>query len=161
MEYLLQIFKNSFPNIKCNYTLTKEIENIIKSLKPTNSHGCDEMSAKILKASSHFISSPLTYICNKSLATGIFSSRLKYSIIKPIFKKGDKNPMSEYRPMSLLTSFSKIFEKVMYVRLYQHLIDNNILVNERFEFTANSSTDMATYKLLNALNNKLMVGGIL
>jgi Notch-like protein len=109
MEYLLQIFKNPFPNIKFNYTSTKEIENI-KSLKPTNSHEYDEISAKILKSSSHFVSSPLTYIFNKSLATGIFPSQMKYSIIKPIFKKGDKNSMSNYRPVSLLTSFSKIFD---------------------------------------------------
>jgi hypothetical protein len=87
MEYLLQIFKNPFPNIKCNYTSTTEIENIITSLKPTNSHGYDEISAKTLKASSHFITLLLTYICNKSFATGIFSSGLKYSIIKRIFKK--------------------------------------------------------------------------
>jgi hypothetical protein len=49
MEYLLQICKNPFPNIKCNYTSTKEIKNIIKSLKSANSHGYDESSAKILK----------------------------------------------------------------------------------------------------------------
>jgi hypothetical protein len=72
--------------------------------------------------------------------------------------------MPNYRPIFLLTSFSKIFEKVIYARLYQHLIDNNILVNEQFGFRANSSTDKATYQLineiLNVLNNKLMVGGI-
>jgi hypothetical protein len=88
---------------------------------------------------------------------------MKYSIIKPIFKKGDKNSISNYRPISLLTS-SKICEKVIYARLYEHLIYNNILVNEQLGFRANSSTDKATYKLLNeilnALNNKLMVGGI-
>jgi hypothetical protein len=71
--------------------------------------------------------------------------------------------MSNYRPISLLTSFSKIFEKVMYEKLYQHLIDNNILVNEQFGFRTYSSTDKATCKLLNkilnALNNKLMVRG--
>jgi hypothetical protein len=58
----------------------------------------------------------------------------------------------------------KFFEKVIYAILYQHLIDNNVLVNEQFGFRANSCTDKATYKLLNeilsALNNKLMVGGI-
>jgi hypothetical protein len=88
MEYLLQIFKNPFPNIKSNYTSTKEIENIIKSLnsKSTNSHGYDEISATILKASFHFVSLPITYICNKSLATGNFPSRLKYSTVKPTFK---------------------------------------------------------------------------
>jgi hypothetical protein len=89
LEYLLKIFKNPFPNIKYNYTSQKEIENIIKSLKPTSSHRYEEISVQILKASSHLISSLLTYICNKSLSTGIFPSRLKYLVIKPLFEIGD------------------------------------------------------------------------
>jgi hypothetical protein len=78
-NYLLQAFTSTFPKIECNHTSTKEIENIIKSLKPKNSHGHDGISAKILKISSPFISSPLTYICNKSVSSGIFPTRLKYS----------------------------------------------------------------------------------
>jgi Notch-like protein len=52
------------------------------------------------------------------LFSGIFPTRLKFSEVKPIFEKGDKNDTSNYRPVSLLTSFSKIFEKVIYNRLY-------------------------------------------
>jgi hypothetical protein len=96
---------NPFPNIKCNYASKKEIESIIKSLKPTNSHGYDEISFKILNVSSHLISSLISCICNKSLSTVIFPSHLKYSVIKPLFKKGDTNSMSVYRPVSLLTNF--------------------------------------------------------
>jgi len=54
--------------------------------------------------------SPLTYICNAVLSTGVFPDRLKYAIVKPIFKKGNKQEISNYRPISLLTSFSKIIE---------------------------------------------------
>jgi hypothetical protein len=66
---------------------TKEVENVIKSLKLKNSSGYDGISTKILKLSSLFISSPLTYICNKSITQGIFPDRLKYSEIKPLYKK--------------------------------------------------------------------------
>jgi hypothetical protein len=52
------------------------------------------------------------------LSTGIFPDRLKYSEIKPIYKKGDKTLITNYRPISLLTVFSNIFEKVIYKRLY-------------------------------------------
>jgi hypothetical protein len=81
----------------------------------------DEVSTRILKTSAPYISSPLTYIFNKILSTGIFPDRLKFSEIKPLFKKGDKTEFSNYRPISLLTSFSKIIEKIIYKRLYRHL----------------------------------------
>jgi hypothetical protein len=68
--------------------------------------------------------------------------------------------MYNYRPVSLLTYLKKIFEKLIYARLYQHLIDNSALVKGWFGFKGNSSTAKAMYKLLNetlnVLNNKLM-----
>ena len=116
MHYLLQLVSNPFPNIKFSNTSTQEIERIINSLQSKSSHGYDEISTKT-KISAPFISSPLNYICNRSLSTGIFPTRLKYSVIKPLYKKGDKNNMANYRLISLVTSFSKVFEKAIYVRL--------------------------------------------
>jgi hypothetical protein len=91
------------------------------------------------------------------LSTGTFPLRLKYAEIKPIFKKGDKNKMVNFRPISLLTSFSKVFEKVIYTRLYQHTTCNFILANEQFGFRTLMSTAETTHKLpntiLDALNN--------
>jgi hypothetical protein len=98
------------------------------------------------------------------LSSGIFPARIKFSGVKPVFRNGDKNVTSNYRPISLLTSFSKIFEKVIYNRIYHHINKNHILVNEQFGFRHASSTDIVSYKLttniLTALNNKLLVGGI-
>jgi hypothetical protein len=90
----------------------------------------DEMSIKVLKMSSPFITSPLTHICNKSLSQGIFPDRLKYSEIKPLFKKADKSSTSNYRTISLLTSFSKVLEKAMSIQLLEHFNKNNILMEE-------------------------------
>jgi Notch-like protein len=109
-EYLIHIFKNTFSPISYSQVTTKEIENIIDKLKMTNSRGYDEIPIKVLKSCKLVIISPLTYIKNRSLATGIFPDRLKYSEIKHIYKNGDKNLVCNYRPISLLTSFSKIFE---------------------------------------------------
>jgi hypothetical protein len=82
---------------------------------------------------------------------------------KAIVKKGDRTNISNYRPISLLTSSSKIFEKVI---LYHHI--NQIiyvLVNKQYGFRNSSSMEKASFKLINdillALNNKLIVGGIL
>jgi hypothetical protein len=71
IHYLLQSFQNPFLNIALKSLSTREVENIIKSLKLKNSHGYDEVSTKILKISSPFISSPLTHIRNKLLVSGI------------------------------------------------------------------------------------------
>jgi len=62
------------------------------------------------------------------LAQGIYPERLKFSLIKPISKSEDKSSPSNYRPVSLLPVFSKIFEKVIYKRLFDHL-NNNVLLN--------------------------------
>ena len=141
LNYLYKVFIRPFPHIKWTPVTTKEISEIIKSLKWKNSHGYDEIRVRILKISLPFIISPLAYICNKS-STGIFPMQLKYSQINPIFKKGSKTDISNYRPISLLTSFLKVFEKVIYKRLNYHIKGNNILAKEQYGFRNNSSTEI-------------------
>ena len=109
VSYLARAFNQPFPTITLKCVSSKEIEDITKSFEIRNLHGYDAMSTKILKLRIHYISSPLTYICNMMLSSGIFPTRLKFSEVKPIFKRGNKNDTSNYRPVSLLTSFSKIF----------------------------------------------------
>jgi hypothetical protein len=93
-HYLLQSFKTPFPNINLQFLSSREVENIIKSLKTKNSAGYAKIFAKLLKISSPFVSSPLTYICNKSISLGIFPDRLKYAVVKPLFKKGNRSSIS-------------------------------------------------------------------
>jgi hypothetical protein len=143
-RYLSEAFRTPFPEIKFEPASSKEIENIIKSLKPKNSNGYDEISVNILKISAPAISSPLAYICNKSFSMGVFSTRLKYSEIIPLFKNGDKTNAINYRPISLLTSFSKVIEKAILVRLLCH-IKYNILSNHQYGFRSDSSSELAIY----------------
>jgi hypothetical protein len=74
------------------------------------------------------------------LCAGVFPERLKYADIKPCYKGGCENDPSNYRPISLLTSSSKIFEKIILSRLNQHFYDHNIIVSEQFGFRRQSST---------------------
>jgi hypothetical protein len=95
----------------------KEIENIIKTFQAKDSCGYDLIPLRITILSAPYISSPFCYICNRILLSGVFPDRLKYAIVKPVHKNGDKTSLANYRPISLLTSFSKVVERVMYNRL--------------------------------------------
>jgi hypothetical protein len=140
ISYLINSFDRPFPKVSWQYASTHEIEKIMKSLKSKNTGECDEISIRILKLSAPFITSPLTYICNAILDSGIFPDRLKYAIIKPIFKKGDDQEIMNYRPISFFTAFSKVIEKLIYARLLDHINTNYILVNEQYRFRTRYST---------------------
>jgi hypothetical protein len=85
-------------------------------------------------------------------------------MVKPVFKKRKSHEISNYRPISLLTSFSKIIEKFIYTTFITHIEANNLLVQEQYGFRTHSSTEKASFTLINniltAMNNKLKVGGI-
>lgn len=99
-----------------------------------------------------------------SLTTGIYPDRLKYANIIPCYKKGDITEISNYRPISLLTGFSKLFEILICNRLKQHLTNNNIIAEEQFGFREGASTQKAIFTLTDyiykAWNNKELVVGI-
>jgi len=73
--------------MKLKNTTTYEVNKIIQSIKSKNSSGYDEISSRILKISTSYIISPLTFIFNKILNTGIFPGILKFSVVKPLHKK--------------------------------------------------------------------------
>jgi hypothetical protein len=112
INYLANSFRRPFAKISWQYAATYEIEKIVKSLKTENTCGYDEISTRIIKLTALFIILPLTYICNAVLSTGVIPDRLKYAIVKPTFKKGNKQEICNYRPISLLISFSKMIEKL-------------------------------------------------
>jgi len=164
INYLFKYHNKPFPRINWQYVSTYEINKIIKSLKSKNTSGYDKISNRIIKLSSPFIISPLPHICTAALNSVIFPDRLKYGTVKPIYKKGQKQDISNYRPISLLTSFSKVFERLIYNRLYTHFDTNNILVQEQFGFRMQHSTEQAAFSLINsiltAMNNNQIVGEI-
>jgi hypothetical protein len=155
-QFVKEVNKLRYTTFQSNPITTTEIENIIKTLKPKTSYGYNEISTKLLKITVLFISSPINYICNKVITKSIFPDRLNYSIIKPLYKKGNKNDVSNYRPISLLTSFSKILEKVIQIRLLDYLHKNNTISKEQYGFRMKSTTENAVYKLINELQFKFI-----
>lgn len=125
-----------------------EVRQEITLLNNTNSEGYDEISTKIIKGCVNEIIDVLTYLINLSFGCGIFPEALKFSIIKPLYKKGDRHDMSNYRPITLIPILSKIYEKCMYKRLLHYCNKFNIIKNEQYGFQKEKSTTLAIYALM-------------
>lgn len=97
------------------------IYKIIKNLKNTNSVGFDGISTKVIKSVNEEICSHLSYLINLSIITGEYPNDLKKTIIKPLFKKENRESLDHYRPIALIPIFSKIFEKYLYGEIYSYL----------------------------------------
>ena len=91
-----------------------EIKRYIDKLPSKNSSGYDNISNKLLKQIKYTILKPLTHIFNLSIVSGVFPANMKLSEVIPLYKKGSKDQMINYRPISLLITISKLLEK-MYV----------------------------------------------
>jgi hypothetical protein len=154
----------SFPPMNIIPVTEAEIKSISYSSKAKDSSGYEEISSKILKLCGTQLSKPLSYICNKSISMSIFPESLKYGIVKPLYKNGDKSNMANYRPICLLKAFSKVIETTMCHKLNHHLQLNNILVGEQYGFRKGLSTENAAYTLADSIfkawNSKFHVGGI-
>ena len=111
----------------CSCVTPEEIIKIIYSFPNNKAPGMDNICSKILKKISNSITFPLTFIFNLSFTTGIVPDLLKIAKVIPVHKKGEKNLPGNYRPISLLSVFDKILEKLMYKRLSTYLEQNNIL----------------------------------
>jgi len=90
---------------------------IINNFKKDTAAGLDRASVKTLKSISKFIVDPLVYIYNLSIKQNTFPDKLKLAVVKPLFKSGDKAFINNYRPITMLGNFSKIFEKIIKTRL--------------------------------------------
>ena len=126
----------------------EELTNIIKALKNKHSAGFDEVSDHLLKNCYTHILEPLCYIINLSLSTGKFPEQLKLAIVKPLFKKGSKENIENYRPVSILSVFSKILEKIMYTRLIGFVKKFHLISDEQHGFREGRSTTTAIANFL-------------
>lgn len=106
---------------------------------------------KIIKIAAPVISPILTKIFNLCLLNGVYPKIFKTAEIIPIHKSGSKSSLTNYRPISLLTPFSKLLEKCIYIRTSNFLDKHNILYNSQFGFRNNSSTENAVLQLYNQL----------
>lgn len=138
----------------------KELSKVIKTLKSGTATGYDEIPMSVIKSSMQNIAKPLCFLINKSFVDGIFPSALKIAVLKPLFKKGNKEDFNNYRPISLLTGFSKIFEKILTMRLLSFFEKFNILTYHQHGFTRGKSIETAVFELTKAIFRALESGGV-
>ena len=117
-----------------------EIEVVLASLPVGKEVGPDGISNKILHELSVELSLPFCYLFNQSLQTGVFPDCWKISNVCPIPKSGNRSSISNYRPVSLLCTSEKVFERTVFKHIYNHFQDNNILSHLQSGFIPGDST---------------------
>ena len=95
--------------------------------------------------------SAITHIINLSISTETVPDLLKQAIVKPLYKKGSRLEVGNYRPVSLLCIISKILDKAVYVQLEKYLIDNNLLYKYQSGFRKSYSTDTCLINLMDTI----------
>jgi hypothetical protein len=135
-----------------------EVENTKKKLKNCYLMGYDEFPEIVIKSCGQYLIKPLAHIFNLSFLSDTFTEMLKISKIKPIPKGGDEREILNYRPISILSVFSKIQENITCKRLNSFIEKNNILSNAPFGFRQGKSIEYAYHTFLNniqeAMENK-------
>ena len=158
--YLKNRTSNSFYMSNITY---KEIDDAIEGLK-LNGGGVNKISTSLLKEVKSIIINPLIHTFNLCLSQGYFPSELKLGCITPIFKKGDKSSISNYRPVCSLSPFSKIFERIVYNRMVDFITKYNIFAETQYGFRKNKSTESALLDFTNyiheGLTKNLNVGAV-
>ena len=132
-----------------------EVLKLIDEMENKSSSGYDCISNKMLKYIRNEISKPLTLIINQMIESGVFPSGLKTSKIIPLHKKGDINEKNNYRPISLLPTMSKIFERIIYKQLYAYFDNNNIMSEQQYGFRTKHSTELAAVKLVDYIKHEI------
>ena len=127
--------------------------------KASYGHG-DNISNKLIKSAKEVLVEPLTLLVNQMLKSGHFPSELKISGVKPLFKNGDPAKVSNYRPIFLLPSMSKIFEYVTFYQLFDYMCTNNLLTIEHFGFRTGHSTELAAIQLVDHLTKQMDIGKV-
>ena len=132
-----------------------EIEDELSNLNTSKATGPYSIPTKLLKILMYIISGPLATLFNYSLSSGTVSSKLKVVRIIPIHKKGPRTVKSNYRPISLLSVFNKILEKLVYNRLLKFLEKNEIIFDGQFGFRSNHSTSHAILHIVDKIQKAI------
>ena len=145
-----------FLNKRCNSSMflsdcsEDEISEVIKELQTNKS---SDIPTLLIKHTSHIIAPHLPRLYNHYMSEGVFPDIFKIGKITPIYKKGNHEFVENYRPVSTLPIFGKIFEKIIHKRLYNFFISKQILPQTQFGFRKGHSTSHALNSSVNIIKD--------
>lgn len=151
------------PTLNFDEITPTHVNDILKQICPKKSVDIDGISNFLLKQLKDQISTPLAHIFNISLKNGVYPEKFKISRVIPIYKSGDHLLADNYRPISLISSIAKILDKIVAIKLTNHLEINKLLYPFQFGFQKKASTELNLLHMTNfigsALNdNKYCIG---
>lgn len=136
-------------------TTVFEIITAMCDMKDSSSVGFDGVSTNLLKKCIHAVAEPLEYIFNMSFRHGCFPSHFKKAKVRPLYKSGDSSDVSNYRPISILSSFSKLLEHLMNKRLVHYLSSVGFYHDCQHGFLKSRGTDTALFDFINSIVSAL------
>ena len=136
-----------------------EINSVISSF-PSSAAGYDEIPASIMKQLGNDYVEPLTHLINQSISQGLFPEEMKLAKILPIYKSGDEQLVNNYRSISILHIFSKIFEKIISKYIMEFMDENKLFYGNQFGFRKQHSTCYAIITLVEKVSKALDTGKI-
>lgn len=158
-EYLTGTFNHEHFSFKpTTYNIVRQK---IGQLKNSNSRDCYGINTKILKTLKNLLVSPITNLINQCIASAVFPACLKVAKVIPIFKnKGSVDDVNNYRPISLLPTFSKIFESILKDQINTYFETNNMFSQGQYGFRNKRSTSRAIDSLTECVS-EVRRGGLI
>ena len=152
-------FSSYMKREKCTFYFTKvnevEIFLLLESIDTKKSFGIDKVHPLLLSTAALEIFRPLTHIINLTLKQGIFPDSLKTAKVIPIFKQGSRSSCDNYRPISVLSALSKVFERCIFNQLLSFLTTERILVPNQYGFRPGNSTTDCLVDLIDEITKAL------
>lgn len=143
----------SIQNVDRNFIL-KELQ----KLKPNKSTGLDDISPRFLRDGAHILSDVIMHLVNLSISSKTVPNCTKKAKVVPLYKKGSRLDVGNYRPVSILTSISKILERAVYVQVVEHCKSNNIIYPLQSGFQKHYSTDTCLMYLQDHIRSEISKG---